>query len=69
MFTIEDIYPIVRQRFQPGSAVVDLKHQEVFRFSLECDAKVVYEYPDAFRAATKEEEISLKGSGESSIPL
>lgn len=69
MFTTYDIQGIVRQRFKPGSAVVDLKFKEVFRFSMEQDAKVVHEYPDMFRPASKEEEAKLKTSKDDHAPL
>lgn len=69
MFTIDDIAQEVRRRFTPGSAVVDLKFNEVFRFSMEQDCKVVHEYPAMFRAATADEESKLKASGQNSITL
>ena len=69
MFTTYDIQGIVRQRFKPGSAVVDLKFKEVFRFSMEQDAKVVHAYPSMFRSASKEEEAILLSSGQDHVQL
>ena len=69
MFTIYDAQDIVRQRFKPGSAIVDMKFNEVFRFSVEQDTKVIHEYPDMFRPASKEEEEKLKKSGKEYISL
>lgn len=69
MFTVYDIIDQVRQRFTPGSAVVDMKFNEVFRCSLEQDAKVIFEYPEMFRSASKEEEEILKRSGSEFVQL
>lgn len=69
MFTIYDIWDLVRDRFKPGSAVVDLKFNEVFRLSLEQDAKVIHEYPDMFRKASKDEEAKLRASNSEYAPL
>ena len=69
MFNLDDAYRVAGQRFSQGSAVVDLKFNEVFRFTFECDAKVVFEWPGMFRNATPEESEKLRQSGESSIQL
>lgn len=67
--TEEQCKALAARRFKEGQAVVDMKFNEVFCFSLATDARVVTEWPGKFREATKEEEDFLRESGGSSVAL
>lgn len=69
MRTQEEVYKLAAKKYKEGSAVVDLKFREVFRFSQSTDAQVVVEWPNQFRSATEEEAKLLDQSGNSSVPL
>jgi hypothetical protein len=69
MRTFNEIRKEAAQKYKEGMAVVDLKFNEVFRFSFQTDAQVVVEWPNMFRPANEREAIILEESGESSVSL
>jgi len=52
-----------------GTAIVDLKFNEVFSYARSCDAGVMEQRPDKFRLATDEEAKKLADSGATSVSL
>ncbi len=69
MRTEEEIMRLASRMYKEGSAVVDMKFNEVFRFTKYVDARVVVEHSNAFRTATAEEAKLLEASGETSCLL